>query len=81
MAEVFILLKLIAFIMAVLLFIGAGRVVWQLRKPYRWTDPRGLQPEYHGANFRPEMRRFYQCLGGGVALAAILIVFSVLSPT
>lgn len=73
-------LRLAGFLLAVVLFARAGIIIRKLRGGYHWTDPRGLQPEYHGANFRDEMRRFLWHLFGGLVVSLGTVLLSMIRP-
>lgn len=81
MIQAISVLKIMGFVGAVVLFLKASLIVRDARKPYGRTDPRGLQPEYHGAEFRSEMRRFYRHLGGAVTLVVLLLLLTWAFPT
>lgn len=75
MRPAFAALQVIGWLAGVYCFWMAGRIVRRLRRPYRWSDPRALQPEYHGPEFRSEMRRFFRFLfAGGLIVVALGLV-------
>lgn len=64
------IIRIVGFILVAYLFTKAGITMGKLRGDFHWTDPRGLQPEHHGANFKREMRRFFLYAGTAVLTCA-----------
>lgn len=74
-------IRLAGVIVAVVQFARAAKLIRKLRGGYRWTDPPGLQPQYHDESFRAEIRRFLWYLGAAVAVSLLLIVSTQVFPS
>ena len=70
------LLKLLAFLVALIFFARAGGLAGRMRQGRSWRDPYVLQPERYHGDFRGDMRRFLRTLFAGVFATIVVIVLS-----